>query len=848
MTDREPLDPGKYQFPTLMNDLEQGRVRLPPFQREFVWKPAKVVALLDSIYKGFPIGSLFYWKANREYVKLFRDIEGLDLAPPSMDQEIFFVLDGQQRLTSLWVTYKGRRVNGDDYGQICLNLHKAVLYGAASPEEMRDIQVFEEGEPDNSTLVALKDVLADKTRTYDEIRDRLDPSRKEAMSLCRDRFRTYPFSIVKVFDMEIEEAVEVFQRINQGGKRLSRFELVAANSWSEEFDLVKKVKDFNKRLDERTKFGKLDEITFVQSISLLAFGQCQTEHELSLKPPQTKEMWPRIEKALGDALDWVRDNYGVVRSEMLPYAPMLAVLAYYFAKHGVSAPSEHKSWLDRWFWRTAFSERYSKAQGSQMAEDVKLVERMLGGQIGEVSFPLKVTKDHISSMRMNQSASAIRKGIVCLMARRQPKHFVTATEVSLNKDHFSNLKDPNAHHIFPIKFLRRQLKRKLQEVHLLANFCFIPADLNGQIGSKPPSAYFAQFRSESADFDGALDSHMIPHHEGAGIWADDYDLFVKERTELLWAEVLSAVGEGDIYDSGAPVPLSAALLAVDALELAVRETVDSTLRQRIGPGYWKQCVPGDVQETTKKKIGERKSVAVPRVDDPMSKLQYCDIMDYHKILDHNWEVFETTFGSREDLRSHFLALKEYRNVLKHIRPMDMVVQKRGEAAVIWLRGRMRVPSPSPEPEGSTDGPPSAQSDREQDARENSPPTMIGEAEDSGVEAVKIAATLVHASSVSRGWMSRIRELCPNAAYSEKKYWAQFRSVPSGRTVAQLNPRGTEIRISLALPPGFDQRLGPPLSTSHYANRYPSRFVVRSDADVGAAAELIEKALAHDLKR
>ncbi len=57
MPEREPIDPGKYYFSTLMNDIENGRVRLPPFQREFVWSPSKVIDLVDSIYKGYPIGS-----------------------------------------------------------------------------------------------------------------------------------------------------------------------------------------------------------------------------------------------------------------------------------------------------------------------------------------------------------------------------------------------------------------------------------------------------------------------------------------------------------------------------------------------------------------------------------------------------------------------------------------------------------------------------------------------------------------------------------------------------------------------------------------------------------------------
>ncbi len=101
MPNWEPIDPGKYFFSTLMNDVENGRVRLPLFQREFVWTPSKVIELVDSMYKGYPIGSFFYWKASRKYVTLFRDIRSLSLPQPAPDQELFFVLDGQQRLTSI---------------------------------------------------------------------------------------------------------------------------------------------------------------------------------------------------------------------------------------------------------------------------------------------------------------------------------------------------------------------------------------------------------------------------------------------------------------------------------------------------------------------------------------------------------------------------------------------------------------------------------------------------------------------------------------------------------------------------------------------------------------------------
>jgi hypothetical protein len=690
MSEREPIDPGKYLFPSLMNDIEHGRVRLPPFQRDFVWSPPKVIDLMDSIYKGYPIGSFFYWKASREYVTLFRDIKSLSLPSPAPDQELFFILDGQQRLTSIWATFKGATINEDNYARICLNLEAAATYEVGDSEVRRTAKVFEEADADNVKLVSLRDILSDKIQTYDVIRDSLPPEKKEIISKARDRFRSYPFSVVKIFDLQLDDAVEVFQRINQGGKRLTRFELVAANCWSESFDLAKVVKEFNERLKERTSFGKVEPITFVQAMALIKFEQCKTEHELKLSSRTVQELWPRVSKAIGDSIDWMRDNYGVMRGGMLPYEAMLAVLACYFSEHGTNVPPQHKTWLDRWFWRSAFSERYSKSTNTQMANDAKGIRELIGGKLELPNYPLSVSKKAVIEMKMNRSGAA-RKGVLCILANAKPKHFVTGADVSLAKDHFSELKDPNAHHIFPKMFLKK-LKRYVEEVHLVPNFCFLPADLNKKIKDRRPSEYFADFRGKdphNAHFEGALRSHLIPSGSDSPIWNDDYDEFLRRRAELIWAEILKATDEGDIYSSGAPVPRDLARLAVDEIEVKLRRVVHETLESQAGAEYWKLCVPTDVQDTVKKKIGERtRSKLITRIDDPLIRLQYADIMDHHKIIDKNWEWFEGRFGSREELKSHFLALKNYRNPLGHARDMDPIDQKRGEAGILWFRGTL----------------------------------------------------------------------------------------------------------------------------------------------------------------
>ena len=693
MPQSEPIDPGKYNFPTLMNDLDNGRVRLPPFQREFVWSPAKVIDLMDSIYKGFPIGSLFYWKADRKYVTLFRDIVGLKLPPPAPDHELFFILDGQQRLTSIWVTFKGAIIEDENYGHICLDLNAAAQYERSDSEVRREIKVFTETEPDNKNFVSLHDILSDDAQKYDDIRDKLSQEKKQTLSKTRDRFRNYPFSVVKVFDLELEDAVEVFQRINQSGKRLTRFDLVAANCWSPTFNLAKSVKEFNERVKERTDFGPVEPITFVQAMALVAFGQCKTEHELRLKGVQVEESWPRVAKAIGDALDWMRDNYGVIRGDMLPYDVMLGVLACYFYEHGTNVPPEHKCWIDRWFWRSAFSARYSKSQSAQMASDAKAIHELIEGKTELPNYPLTINKDDIRSMRINR-ASASRNAILCLLARAKPKHFVTGTDISLSKDHFSDVKDPNAHHIFPKNYLKKTLKRPVEDVHLLPNFCFIPADLNNKIKDRAPSDYFTQFKGngDNATFKAALRSHLIPEPSDSLIWNDDYSAFLEGRSELIWASILEAVGEGDIYDSGATVPRDQARLAVDEIEVRLRKFVHNVLKSHLGEDYWKAAIPGDLQAKIRERISDQnRSKIVTRIEDPMIKLQYTDIMDLHKIIEKNWRLFKDQIEDRDDLKANFLALKNYRNPLGHAREMDIVARKRGEAAIVSFRRILSTP-------------------------------------------------------------------------------------------------------------------------------------------------------------
>jgi len=108
----------------LINAVKSGKLRIPRFQRDFVWERTKVTKLLGSMYKEFLIGSFFIWYAPQKYNSFFREIPELNLKNPESMDEIQYILDGQQRITSLYVTIKGLTIKGVDYSNICFDLNK----------------------------------------------------------------------------------------------------------------------------------------------------------------------------------------------------------------------------------------------------------------------------------------------------------------------------------------------------------------------------------------------------------------------------------------------------------------------------------------------------------------------------------------------------------------------------------------------------------------------------------------------------------------------------------------------------------------------------------------------------
>lgn len=505
----------------IIRDVEKGKIRIPRFQRVFVWEKPKVVRLLDSIYHQFPIGSFFFWEAPRKYNKFFRNIAELHIPEPDERDDITFVLDGQQRITSLYAAVKGLTLEGMEYGNICFDLKEKefVIRG-----------------PDNRRYISLHDML-DESQQF-KIFKSLPEDEQETFTNCRFVLINYPFSVVLVRDTELDDACDIFERINQEGKRLSLADLIVARTWSEDFDLREKIKLFNNTLSTKG-FQELEVEAVTEALSLNIKGGCTRSIQLDLTSDEVKNAWQNTIDSLNLAIDFLRGNLGVKRYSFLPYRGIIPLLAYYFYKSNNRAIlPQHRAILEKWVWRVSFSERYASAAPTKMGEDKKLFDDIMKNNPVSVDYPVNINAESIYKLQM-KTTSAIKNAVICLLVRQSPRHFKNNTTIPLDDTYFSDFNSPEKHHVFPASFLEQKGITEFS----LANFCFLPAELNKEISNKRPSEYFKELRDTNPEFSNTMKTHLIPIGDDSGIWKDDYQKFIKQRAELIEEEIKKVINK-----------------------------------------------------------------------------------------------------------------------------------------------------------------------------------------------------------------------------------------------------------------------------------------------------------------
>jgi uncharacterized protein with ParB-like and HNH nuclease domain len=226
------------KYESLFVEIDTGQIKLPMFQREFVWDKEQSSKLIDSILKGFPIGTFIFWKTKEE-LRSYKEVGNHKLPETPKGDYVQYILDGQQRVTSLYAIRKGIRITKDgkeiDYKDIFVNLNY---------DDKNDEQIVVTEKQDGKQYVSVHDLLSKPLGTFYKT---LTHEQAEQVETYKGKLTNYDFSTITIKDYPIDVACEVFTRINTGGKLLTVFEIMVAKTYDEAkgFDLVALHNDYD---------------------------------------------------------------------------------------------------------------------------------------------------------------------------------------------------------------------------------------------------------------------------------------------------------------------------------------------------------------------------------------------------------------------------------------------------------------------------------------------------------------------------------------------------------------------------------------------------------------------------
>lgn len=385
--------PNIARLPNLLREIEEGEIRIPRFQRPFIWTTEQRLLLLRSIYEGMPIGSILLWRTKDHDLKSYDRLGPLRLSwsleEKRKDDVRQYVLDGHQRLTTLYVALGGGLQPVGD--PALAGEAEEELFEVGWPiffdlEDRRFKVQSYRGEPPVTWLPL--SILLDPFQLYEFQKrlvqagvDRALVNRAEALASI---FKDYSIPVVPIVTEDLELATQSFQRVNSGGTTMNEVHMVSALTWSPQFDL-------NERMQEI--LGELGEVGWQDLEEKMILHTCKAALDLDIyysdvleirdaikeRPQVLREATDAIKAAAGFLKEWCR----VHSPSVLPYSFQIVLLADAIQrgteglKRGLK-PGAHEA-LARWFWLTTYTEYFAGISAVRLAkalEHIREVARM----------------------------------------------------------------------------------------------------------------------------------------------------------------------------------------------------------------------------------------------------------------------------------------------------------------------------------------------------------------------------------------------------------------------------------------------------------------------------------------
>ncbi|MEH2439038.1 GmrSD restriction endonuclease domain-containing protein [Nostoc sp.] len=535
-------EPRTKTFSTLVGEIENGQIKIPQFQREFVWTMQKSAALIDSIIKGYPIGTFIFWRTN-ERLRSVKNIGKLDLPEPKPGEFVDYVLDGQQRLTSLFASLQGvilTREDGraDNFSQIFIDLEA---------EDSDQIVITDIEGKDEKSLISILNLLKGDFMLLASYPNKY----YEKLKIYKNRIESYQYSIIQVKDAPIEIATEIFTRINVSGQALSLFEIMAAKTFDYEkkFDLTEKFQELIENI-KPLNYETISDTTVLQVVSIILSKECKRQVILKLDKNSFIDVWDKAIDSIERSVEYFRNFYRIPVSQLLPYNALIIPFSYFFFHHKDRPTDNKQKYLEDFFWRCSLSGRYSSSVESKLAQDIKRIDEILAGDLPSYDWSIDTSAEFIKDNGWFSTSRSYIKAILCIYVYHQPKSFNDNAIVNVSNYWLKQANSKNYHHFFPKAHLKKQDYLDWYINHIL-NITIVDDFLNKrEIKTNAPSKYMAKFQAINHDLETTMKTHLIENLDTFGIWNDDYEQFLSERAKVVSREISKRIIKQEIDKKG----------------------------------------------------------------------------------------------------------------------------------------------------------------------------------------------------------------------------------------------------------------------------------------------------------
>lgn len=565
----------------LVQMVRTGELQLPEMQRQYVWTAPRVRDLLDSLYRGYPSGSLLVWETDQDLPSRALAVE--QNQSPFKTHKL--LLDGQQRLTSLASVTEGKPVSVRGRQrpiEILFNLDHPTeinetieVEGDEVGSELDGSELLPEEEVDDSTLaerlkqrtfvvysrsiaqdprwVLVSDVFGDKS-DWDILEKRVsgpqDPKYRiysERLAKLR-KINDYLY-VMHVLDKNLsyEEVAEIFVRVNSLGVKLRGSDLALAqitSKWRNSLELFEQF-----QLELESSWFDLDLGVLIRSLVVFATQQSRFKTVTALSTDDLRAAWEQAKNGISFAVNFLRSN-ALIEDETLLSSPLfiICVAAFWHSKGKVLDREDERKLL-KWLYSANAKGHFSRGSSESILDadlhaifKEKNIDKLLsivGVQFGR----LNVEPVDFEGKKWR---SPLCSAAFIAMKRNGAKDWRTGLEISLlaqGKQHFIE-----GHHVFP-KSTLIQLGIDNRLVNDLSNFAFITSTTNKWISNRSPEIYLADILNQRSEE--ALISHCIPLNRD--LWKlERFPDFLEERRKLLSQLINSHI---DQFDASAGPPV-----------------------------------------------------------------------------------------------------------------------------------------------------------------------------------------------------------------------------------------------------------------------------------------------------